>query len=77
MKAFDSVFAKFNRLKDQIEHVYNTCPLLNEKYKKATLRYLSDFYKTINDPVEAKKEFDYPCDPNGTGNVIIKGLRED
>jgi hypothetical protein len=21
-----------------------------------------------------KKEFQYPCDPNGTGNVIIKGL---
>jgi hypothetical protein len=23
-----------------------------------------------------KKEFGYPCDKNGTGNVVIKGLKD-
>lgn len=77
MAVFDSIFAKFNGLKSEFEKVYSSCAMLNEKYKKTTMQYLSDFYKTINDPTEVKKEFGYPCDPNGTGNVIIKGLRED
>ncbi|HNP24354.1 MAG TPA: hypothetical protein PKM63_18975 [Panacibacter sp.] len=77
MQAFDSVFAKFNVLRPDFEKVYSSCPLLTDKYKKSTLQYLSGFYKTINDAAEANKEFSYPCDPNGTGNVIIKGLRED
>ena len=31
----------------------------------------------INDPKAAKEAFGYPCDPNGTGNVVIKGLSKD
>ena len=77
MKAFEDVFALYNRLKPAIYKLYDDCPLFDSKYKKETLAYFDEFYKTINDPVAAKKEFTYPCDPNGTGNVIIKGLKED
>ncbi|HVZ96234.1 MAG TPA: hypothetical protein VG847_05120 [Chitinophagaceae bacterium] len=57
--------------------LYTECPLLDAKYAKETPAYFDEFYKTINDPAAAKREFTYPCDKNGTGNVIIKGLKND
>lgn len=77
MKEFDGVIAVYNRLKKDIYNVYTGCPLLNAKYVKATVKYLDEFYATINNPIALKKEFKYPCDKNGTGNVVIKGLRDD
>jgi hypothetical protein len=77
MKEFDSVVALYNRLKPSIYNLYTSCQLLNAKYVKSTLKYLDDFYATINDPVALHKEFSYPCDKNGTGNVVIKGLKEE
>jgi hypothetical protein len=40
------------------------------------VKFLDDFYDTINDPEKALLTFGYPCDPSGTGNVVIKGLRK-
>ncbi len=77
MKKFDAVIALYNSLKKDIYNVYTGCPLLDAKYVKATVKYLDEFYATINNPAVWQKEFAYPCDPNGTGNVVIKGLRED
>lgn len=77
MKTFDPVIALYNKLKPAIYSLYTDCTLLDEKYKKATIKYLDDFYETINDPKKVQSEFGYPCDKNGTGNVVIKGLRED
>lgn len=77
MKKFDAAIALFNKLKDDIYKVYTSCTLLDAKYIKTTVKYLDDFYKTINTPSLLQKEFGYPCDPNGTGNVVIKGLREE
>jgi hypothetical protein len=76
LKEFDPVIANFNRLKNDIYAVYTGCKLLNAKYLKSTLKFLDDFYKTINDPKSFQKDFSYPCDKNGTGNVIIKGMKE-
>jgi len=77
MKTFDPVIALYNELKPAIYSVYTDCTLIDEKYKKNTLKYLDEFYETINDPQKVLKEFGYPCDINGTGNVVIKGLREE
>ncbi len=77
MKKFDPSIALYNRIKNDIYSLYNDCTLLDEKYKKATIKYLDEFYATINNPVAVKKDFGYPCEKNGTGNVVIKGLRED
>ena len=77
MKQFDSTVAFYNSLKNEIYKTYTGCSLLDEKYINATIKFLDEFYTTINNPEELKKEFQYPCDPKGTGNVIIKGLRED
>lgn len=74
---FEPVIAHFNALKDKIYQAFSDCTLLNPKYLKSTLLFLDDFYATINNPKKWQKEFLYPCDPNGTGYVVIKGLRED
>lgn len=77
MKHFEKVIALYNRLKKDIYSLYTECFLLDAKYKKATIKYLDEFYFTINHAGIVQKEFGYPCDKNGTGNVVIKGLKED
>jgi hypothetical protein len=77
MAVFEPVIADYNRLKNDIYGIYTGCALLEPKYLKTTLRYLDAFYETINNPKSWKKEFAYPCDPSGTGNVIIKGLKQE
>jgi hypothetical protein len=77
LKVFEPVIARYNQLKVEIYKIYTSCTLLDEKYIKSTLLYLDEFYATINNPKAWQKEFGYPCDKNGTGNVVIKGLKED
>lgn len=77
MKAFEGVIALFNKLKNDIYGLYTNCTLLDPKYIKSTTKYLDEFYVTINNPKAWQKDFAYPCDKRGTGNVVIKGLKED
>src|SRR6185295_16837220 len=76
MNQFSNVFALFNRLKKEIYEIY-AHPLLEPGYAKSTTRFLDEFYETINNPKAAKAAFGYPCDKNGTGNVVIMGLDKD
>ena len=71
----NETFAIYNQLKEKIYSVYTSCTLIDEKYLKDTLKFLDGFYETINDPKKAEKDFLYPCDKSGTGNVVIKGLQ--
>jgi len=77
LKAFEKPIALFNKLKGDIYNLFTKCSLLDAKYIKSITRYLDEFYATINDTKKWQKDFAYPCDKNGTGNVVIKGLRED
>jgi hypothetical protein len=77
LKVFDSTIALFNSIKDELYNTYINCSLLSSGYIKSTVKYLDDFYYTINNKAAMKRAFTYPCDPNGTGNIIIKGLRKD
>jgi len=77
LKIFEKVIEEFNHLKKKIYALYTSCSFLNAKYIKTTSKYLDEFYETINNPKTWRKEFSYPCDKNGTGNVVIKGLKED
>ncbi len=76
MSSFNDTFALFNQLKPEIYGVYTTCPWLDEATVKSTLKFLDEFYKTINNAKSIESEFGYPCDKEGTGNVVIKGLKE-
>jgi hypothetical protein len=75
MSEFDEVFALYNSLKPDIYKIYTENSLLDEKSLKFTLKFLHDFFETINDPKKSKRDFTYPCLPNGTGNVVIRGLK--
>jgi hypothetical protein len=75
MKLLEPVFSQFQLLKDSIYSLYRDSPWIDEAYKKSTLKYFDAFYETIGDPKRATKEFTYPCQKDGTGNVVIKGLR--
>ncbi len=77
MSRFNQTIALFNKLKKDFYDVYQNCTLIDDKYRKATFKYLDAFYQVINDPKQVKSEFGYPCDPNGTGNVIIQGLAKE
>lgn len=74
---FDEVITRYMNLKKDIYNLYTGCTLLDAKYIKSTVQYLDEFYETISNAKSWQKEFDYPCDKNGTGNVVIKGLKED
>jgi hypothetical protein len=76
MNLFTAAIETFNRLKEDFYALYDGNPLLDNKYKKQTLKFLDKFYETINDPEKAKKAFSYPCDRSGTGNIVIKGLKK-
>lgn len=75
MKAFETVIAKYDNIKKEIYHVYSSSTLLEEKYVQKTIKYLDEFYATLQDRDKLKKEFQYPCQKNSTGNVVIKGLK--
>ena len=76
MEQFTSVFELFNQHKDEFYAVYEGNPLLSSSYVEKTIKFLDQFFETINDPKKAHKAFSYPCDKTGTGNIIIKGLRK-
>jgi hypothetical protein len=71
---YDPVIKEFNDKKEQIYALYTNCPYISDKYKSNTTRYLDEFYEIINNSNNFKKYFLYPCDKNGTGNVVISGL---
>lgn len=77
MKVFEGVIARYNQLKKDIYSIYTGSALLDAKYIKNTIQYVDEFYTTINNPKAWQKEFSYPCDKKGTGNIVIKGLKED
>lgn len=74
LSQFDETFKLFKQLEKEIYEVYTNCPLVEDAYKNSTTRFLDEFYKTINDSRSTKAAFSYPCNKNGTGNVVIKGL---
>lgn len=75
MQFFEEIFLEFNTQKEAIFSLYNESSLLDEKYVKSTIKFLDGFYGTINNPKKSKYEFQYPCRSDGTGNIIIKGLK--
>lgn len=75
IEAFKRVFEHYENNRDKIYICISTSPYLDEKYKKVTLKFIDKFYHVIRDPKASSKAFLYPCDPHGTGNIVIKGLR--
>ncbi|HLO80914.1 MAG TPA: hypothetical protein VK166_08150 [Chitinophagaceae bacterium] len=77
LNQYSPSFALFNKLKDQVYSLFETAPYLTAGSKKSCLKFIDEFYAAINNPQRVKKDFGYPCDPNGTGEIIIKGLKNE
>lgn len=75
MQFFEKTFSEFNAQKEAIYSLYSESNLLEQNYIKSTIRFLNDFYSTINNPKKSKFDFQYPCRSDGTGNIVIKGLK--
>jgi hypothetical protein len=75
MSEFAPTFALFNQLKDKIYAVYKDSKLIDDRYRKNTLKYLDEFYNTINNPKKAAAEFQYPC-YGSTANMVVQGLKK-
>ncbi len=77
MGQFDPIVEFYNSIKKDIYKLYTSCSLLDTRYVAKTIAYIDEFYATINNRDLLQKAFGYPCDKNGTGNIIMKGLKED
>jgi hypothetical protein len=71
---FNQVFEKFRSIKPQLYGLYQDNPNLSASYIKRVIKYLDEFYETINDPKSLKYVF-----VTGGGrkqdNVVVKGLK--
>lgn len=68
---FGPVLRRFNELKPQLYALFQTDPRLSPAYVKRTVRYLDEFYATIDRPSSVAAVF-----RQGTrDNVVIKGLK--
>lgn len=74
MNYFNETIPYFNQQKSEVYKLYTDNVLLDAGYIKSTIKFLDDFYETINDPKKLMREFQYPCRSDGTGNVVIMGL---
>jgi hypothetical protein len=74
----DSVYTEvintFNRHRQDIYNVYQNCAPLNKGYRKQTLKYLDNFYETINDPKDFRNNIVRIGQKNQKSYVVVKGL---
>jgi len=76
LKLLNSTFAQFRELRAEIYRTIRENPLLDEDYIEFATEYLDDFYDTLDNRKKRSRAFRYPCNRNGTGNVVIRGLNE-
>ncbi len=62
----EQVFENFRRVKPQIYALYEENPQLEKSYIKRTVKYLDEFYKTIDDPKSIKEVFTIDNSPRPT-----------
>ena len=75
MAVYTPAIDLFRSVRKDIYTLINSNPYLTPKTIKAEIEYLDAFYKTLDDPQKLKKDLLYPCEKNGTGNVVIRGLQ--
>lgn len=74
-EVLNQVFDKFRKAKPEIYALYENYPRLKPNYVKRTLRYLDEFYKTIDNPKEVKRVFVYGGGKSQGAGVVVKGLK--
>ncbi|TVR18217.1 MAG: hypothetical protein EA391_02720 [Balneolaceae bacterium] len=75
LSVLEPTFEQFRELKPEIYKLITENTLLDRRYINFATRYLDDFYDTINNQRKMRSDFSYPCNPRGTGNVVITGMQ--
>lgn len=76
LNLFQPAIERQNQLKQKITDLYSTSTLLDPKYVASTLEYLNQYFELLNNDKRKAAVLGYPCKEDGTGNVVIKGLRQ-
>ncbi len=71
---YRKVINTFNSYRPALYAVYRQCDLLDKSYLKRTLKYMDNFYETINDPKELKNKIVRVGERNKEKYVVVKGL---
>lgn len=69
---YELVIDKFNENKDCIYTEINNLTELDEKYRKIIIKYIDDFYETVNDPKQLKRRIYDMCEINHTHLHVVK-----
>ena len=75
LEELSETISKFVSLRDEINTLIDQMYFEDEKTKRELKKYCDAFYETLSDPKKRMTAFNYPCLPNGTGNVVIRGLK--
>jgi len=68
-------FTEFLAKKEQIQQLVTEQPWMEKSTPKEINSYLDDFFELIQNEKKWKDDLNYPCLKDGTGNVVIKGLK--
>lgn len=68
------IVSLFNSKKQDILNLYLNTNIVSEDYKKTAIKFLEEFYTSINDVDQLSKIVSTNCDPSAGGNIIISGL---
>lgn len=77
LSVLEPTFEQFQELKPAVFRTVTQNELLEPDFIGFAEDYLNDFYATISDENEKQRAFSYPCDANGTGNVVISGMQNE
>lgn len=73
-RVYTQVRAFYNGRRPAIYNIYLNFGLLDKRYTKQTIKYLDQFYETLNDPKDFYNAFVRQGQRNEKGGVVVKGL---
>lgn len=75
LNILEPTFHEFRNHKPEIYATLAENPLLEKDYIDWAQNYLDEFYEVLDNKKKTNSIFSYPCEPSGTGNVVISGIR--
>lgn len=74
--AFGPAIQRQLDLKEKILKIYSESASSDPKYAASTIKYLEEYFEMLGNEKRRSSVLGYPCREDGTGNVVIKGLRQ-
>lgn len=71
---YNETLKQFEDAKSSIYQILETNTQLSKKTITVQKEFLDQFYLTLSKRERLDRDLLYPCDKNGTGNVVIRGL---